>query len=139
MNDVAHDNVTVPSVLVIGGGSPGVGCATELAKHDIQLTLIDRNNYHQFQPLLYQVATGELAASDVARPFRDIFANRPTVTVLQAEIVDTIDVDQLSVTTTGGQTHSADYLVVPRRAGSRAQLLRCTRCRRARIRSVLGG
>ena len=111
MNDVAHDNVTVPSVLVIGGGFAGVGCATELAKHDVHVTLIDRNNYHQFQPLLYQVATGELAASDVARPLRDVFANRPTVTVLQAEI-DAVDVDQLSVTTTGGQTHSADYLVL---------------------------
>jgi NADH dehydrogenase len=111
MNDVAHDNVTVPSVLVIGGGFAGVGCATELAKHDVHVTLIDRNNYHQFQPLLYQVATGELAASDVARPLRDVFANRPTVTVLQAEI-DAVDVDRLNVTTTGGQTHSADYLVL---------------------------
>ena len=47
-----------PSVVIVGGGFAGVGCAKELAKHDIPVTLLDRNNYHQFQPLLYQVATG---------------------------------------------------------------------------------
>ena len=52
--------MTKPSVVIVGGGFAGVGCARELAKHDVPVTLIDRNNYHQFQPLLYQVATGEL-------------------------------------------------------------------------------
>ena len=61
-----------PTVVVVGGGFAGVGCAVELAKHDIAVTLIDRNNFHQFQPLLYQVATAELAVVDVARPFRGI-------------------------------------------------------------------
>jgi NADH:ubiquinone reductase (H+-translocating) len=111
MTSVPHDKTPPPSVLVIGGGFAGVGCATELAKHDIDVTLIDRNNYHQFQPLLYQVATGELAASDVARPLRDIFANRHTVTVHQAEVAS-VDVEQLSVTTTDGVVHSGDYLVL---------------------------
>ena len=64
---------TKPSVVIVGGGFAGVGCAKELAKHDIRVTLIDRNNYHQFQPLLYQVATAELATTDVARPLRGIF------------------------------------------------------------------
>ena len=66
-----------PSVLVVGGGFAGVGCAKELAKHDMPVTLLDRNNYHQFQPLLYQVATAELAMIDIARPLRGIFHKRP--------------------------------------------------------------
>ena len=52
-------------VVVVGGGFAGVGCARRLAGHDdVHVTLIDRNNYHQFQPLLYQVATSQLASSD---------------------------------------------------------------------------
>jgi NADH dehydrogenase FAD-containing subunit len=45
------------TVLVVGGGFAGVTCAQQLAKHDVNVILLDRNNYHQFQPLLYQVAT----------------------------------------------------------------------------------
>jgi NADH:ubiquinone reductase (H+-translocating) len=49
-------------VVIVGGGSAGLGCALRLADHkDVKVTLIDRNNYHQFQPLLYQVATSQLA------------------------------------------------------------------------------
>ena len=50
-----------------------MGCAQRLAKHDVRTILIDRNNYHQFQPLLYQVATDQLAPVDIARPLRGIF------------------------------------------------------------------
>ena len=62
-----------PSVVIVGGGFAGVGCAKELAKHGVAVTLLDRRNYHQFQPLLYQVATAELATADIARPLRAIF------------------------------------------------------------------
>src|SRR4051812_12806330 len=62
-----------PSVVVVGGGFAGVGCAKELAKHGVSVAVIDRNNYHQFQPLLYQVATAELATTDIARPLRGVF------------------------------------------------------------------
>ena len=68
-----------PSVVIVGGGFAGIGCARELAKHDVAVTLLDRNNYHQFQPLLYQVATAELAVTDIARPLRGIFHKDPTV------------------------------------------------------------
>jgi NADH dehydrogenase len=104
------------SVLVIGGGFAGVGCATELAKHDVRVTLVDRLNVHQFQPLLYQVATAELAMVDVARPLRGIFHSRPTVTVREDEIT-AIDPDGCSATTQRGEVYEADYLVVA--AGSR--------------------
>ena len=51
------------SVVVVGGGFAGVACAKQLAKHDVQVTLIDRHDYNQFQPLLYQVATAQVETS----------------------------------------------------------------------------
>ncbi len=103
-------------VVVVGGGFAGVGCATELAKRGMSVTLVDRNNFHQFQPLLYQVATAELALVDIARPFRGIFHSYPSVSVRQGEVA-TIDVEARSVTTTTGETFVGDYLVLA--AGSR--------------------
>src|SRR5262245_57080347 len=100
-----------PSVVIVGGGFAGVGCAKELAKHDFAVTLIDRNNYHQFQPLLYQVATGELATPDVARPLRAIFKKAPTVHVVVGEVTD-VDVATRTVATADGRTFTGDYLVV---------------------------
>jgi NADH dehydrogenase FAD-containing subunit len=94
---------TKPSAVIVGGGFAGVGCAKELAKHDIPVTLIDRNDYHQFQPLLYQVATAELATVDVARPLRAIFKNAPTVDFRRADVVN-VDPATRTVTTTDGQT-----------------------------------
>ena len=69
-------------VVVVGGGFAGVGCVKELAKHDhVRVTLIDRNNYHQFQPLLYQVATSQLAPSDIAFSLRKLFRDDAGVDV----------------------------------------------------------
>ena len=63
-------------MVIIGGGFAGLGCAERLSKHDeVDVTLIDRNNYHQFQPLLYQVATSQLAPSDIANSLRTVFAD----------------------------------------------------------------
>jgi NADH dehydrogenase len=107
MNDTGSPK---PSVVVLGGGFAGVGCAVELAKHDIPVTIVDRNNYHQFQPLLYQVATAELAVVDVARPLRGIFASHPTVTVKQAEVTG-VDLAAATITTSTGDSFSGDYLV----------------------------
>ena len=109
-----------PSVVVVGGGFAGVGCARELGKHGVAVTLLDQHNYHQFQPLLYQVATAELAIADIARPLRGIFTTTDTVDVKQATVT-AVDPDAPTVTTAGGQTFSADYLVLA--AGSRAELL----------------
>ena len=62
-------------VVVVGGGFAGVACARKLAaSKDFHVTLIDKNDYHQFQPLLYQVATSMLAARDIAYPLRKIAA-----------------------------------------------------------------
>ena len=100
-----------PSVVIVGAGFAGVACAKELAKHELPVTLLDRHNYQQFQPLLYQVATAELATTDVARPIRAIFAKSPTVRMRQLEITS-IDPETCTVTASDGQTFSGDYLVV---------------------------
>jgi NADH dehydrogenase len=105
-----------PSVVIVGGGFAGIGCAKELAKHDVAVTLLDRNNYHQFQPLLYQLATAELAVTDLARPLRGIFHKDSTVLVKQLAVTE-IDPATRTVTTADGQTFTGDHLVVA--AGSR--------------------
>ena len=69
-------------VLVLGGGLAGVACARELGDAGVDVTLVDRNDYHQFQPLLYQVASSQLPAEDIARPHRTIFKEHPTVGVV---------------------------------------------------------
>ena len=74
-------------VVVVGGGFAGLGCARALAKHkDVHVTLIDRNDYHQFQPLLYQVATSQLARADVAFSLHELFHSHPNVDVVVAEV-----------------------------------------------------
>jgi NADH dehydrogenase len=105
-----------PRVVVVGGGFAGVGCARELGKHGVDVTLLDQHNYHQFQPLLYQVATAELSVPDVARPLRGIFHDDRTVDVKQATVT-AVDPATRTVTTSDGQTFSGDFLVIA--AGSR--------------------
>src|SRR5580765_3929691 len=79
-------------VVIVGGGFAGLGCAQRLADHKgVTVTLIDRNNHHQFQPLLYQVATSQLAPSDIANSLRGVFTGKENVDVKLADIaaVDT--------------------------------------------------
>ncbi|HEU0041804.1 MAG TPA: FAD-dependent oxidoreductase [Jiangellaceae bacterium] len=73
-------------VLVLGGGLAGVTCAQKLGEEGFDVTLVDRNDYHQFQPLLYQVASSQLPAEDIARPHRTIFRDHPTVSVVTADV-----------------------------------------------------
>ena len=69
-------------VIVVGGGFAGVAAAQKLGRKGVRVLLIDKNPYHQFQPLLYQVATVQLGVSEVARSLRDIFRGHPNVRVL---------------------------------------------------------
>jgi NADH:quinone reductase (non-electrogenic) len=99
-------------VVIVGGGFAGLGCAQKLADHDdVHVTLIDRNNYHQFQPLLYQVATSLLAASDIAHSLREVFADQDNVDVKLAEI-SAVDTATKTVTSTDGETWTGDALVL---------------------------
>ncbi len=109
-------------VIVVGGGFAGVGCARRLARHDdVHVTLIDRNNYHQFQPLLYQVATSQLAPSDVAFSLRKLFADHPNVDVKLAEAAS-VDPATHTVMTTGGDRFAGDAIVLA--AGSQPNFFR---------------
>lgn len=108
------------TAIIVGGGMAGVACASELADHDVDVTLFDRHNYTQFQPLLYQVASSQLPAEDVARPLATAFKGQERVVTVTAEVTG-IDLATRTVTTTDGGTtadYTADYLVVA--AGSQA-------------------
>ncbi len=101
----------VEKVLVLGGGLAGVACALELGDEGVDVTLIDRNDYHQFQPLLYQVATSQLPAEDIARPHRRIFQHHPTVEVLNIEVTGA-DLAERSVHLVDGRTLTGSHLVM---------------------------
>src|ERR687891_2274917 len=73
-------------VVIIGGGFGGLQAALALLDAPVELTLVDKRNFHLFQPLTYQVATGALAASDVSYPLRAIFHNAERVRVMLAEV-----------------------------------------------------
>lgn len=75
-------------VVIIGGGFGGLYAAKELGKRPVQVTLVDRRNFHLFQPLLYQVATGGLSPADIAAPLRFVLRKQKNTRVLLAEAVD---------------------------------------------------
>jgi NADH dehydrogenase len=99
-------------VVIVGGGFAGVGCAKRLARHDdVRVTLVDRNNYHQFQPLLYQVATSQLASSHIAFSLRKLFRRHPNVDVKIGEVAS-VDAATHTVTTTDGDRYAGDAVVI---------------------------
>ena len=103
-------------VLVLGGGLAGVACARELGDDGVEVTLVDRNDYHQFQPLLYQVASSQLPAEDIARPHRAIFREYPSVDVVTAQVT-AADMAARSLTLADGRTLQGSHLVMA--AGAR--------------------
>jgi NADH dehydrogenase len=99
-------------VVIVGAGFAGLACARRLAKHhDVRVTLIDRHNYHQFQPLLYQVATSQLGPSDIAFEMRKLFREHPNVDVKLADVAS-VDPAARTATTADGDSWTGDALVV---------------------------
>jgi len=100
----------VPRVVIVGSGFGGLEAAKKLAGKDVQVTVIDRTNYHLFQPLLYQVATAALSPADIAAPVRAILSGCKNVEVILAE-VESVDVDAKKIKT-DDQDIDYDYLIL---------------------------
>ncbi|GFZ98800.1 NAD(P)/FAD-dependent oxidoreductase [Okeania sp. KiyG1] len=75
-------------VVIVGGGFAGLEAALKLGKAPVKVTLVDKRNFHLFQPLLYQVATGSLSPGDIASPLRGVVAEQKNTHVLMGEVVD---------------------------------------------------
>ena len=97
-------------VVIVGAGFGGVHLAKELAKENVQITLVDRHNYHLFQPLLYQVSTAVLSASEIAYPTRAFFRNNNNVNFFMAKATG-VDQGRRVLLTDHGEI-SYDYLVL---------------------------
>lgn len=105
-----EDMAERPRVVIIGGGFGGLSAALELKRAPVDVTLIDRYNYHLFQPLLYQVATGALSPANIASPLRNILKMQKNTRVLLAEAVD-VDVAGRKVILSDGEV-PYDTLIV---------------------------
>lgn len=97
-------------VVIVGGGFGGLRAARRLAKAPVRITLIDRNNYHLFQPLLYQVATAGVSPTDVAYPLRSIFRRQKNLEYRMAEVTR-VDLIHRRLETTNGSLEY-DYLIL---------------------------
>jgi NADH dehydrogenase len=100
-----------PRVLILGGGFAGIGAARKLEEVDVDVVLVDRHDYHTFQPLLYQLATDLLEESAVAHPLRDLFREQPNVTFHQSTATE-IDLAARTVQFAELEPIAYDYLVL---------------------------
>lgn len=98
-------------VLIIGGGFGGLRTAQELKSADLDVLVIDRSNYHLFQPLLYQVATAALSPGDIASPIREVLRKQENTSVIMAEVT-AINLHNREVVTKDGAHYGYDYLVL---------------------------
>src|SRR5438128_3810276 len=99
-----------PQVVIIGAGFGGLEAAKKLGGEAVRVTVIDRTNYHLFQPLLYQVATAALSPADIAAPVRAVLSKCKNMEVILAE-VESIDVTAKKVKVADGELNY-DYLIV---------------------------
>src|SRR6201986_1259049 len=97
-------------VVILGGGFGGLSAAQKLKRAPVDVTLVDRRNYHLFQPLLYQVATGSLSPADIASPVRNVFREDAKLRVLCGS-VSGVDVEARRIMV-GGRRLRYDWLVL---------------------------
>src|ERR1700752_132136 len=100
-----------PHVVIIGGGFGGLSAAQALKRAPVDITLIDRRNFHLFQPLLYQGATGSLSPGEIAAPLRGGLSKQKNARVLLGEAAD-VDPQAKRVTLRDGDTYPYDSLIV---------------------------
>src|SRR5947199_5108821 len=100
-----------PHVVIVGGGFGGLEAAKKLACKNVRVTVIDRTNYHLFQPLLYQVATAALSPADIAAPIRAILSKCKNLEVILAEL-HSVDVDTKKVKMADGAELDYDFLIL---------------------------
>jgi NADH dehydrogenase len=100
-----------PRVVVVGGGFAGIGAVQKLKKSDVDVVLVDKHDYHTFQPLLYQVATGLLEQTAVGHPIRDLVHKQPNARVHQ-DTVTAIDLEAREVRFSELEPLTYDYLVL---------------------------
>lgn len=100
-----------PRIVIVGGGFGGLHAAKALRDLPVSVTLIDRKNYHNFQPLLYQVATAVLSPADIAQPIRTILRDQANTEVLMEEVVE-IDAGARGLRLASGARVACDYMVL---------------------------
>src|SRR5262249_3347555 len=98
-------------VVILGGGFAGLNAAKALKRAPVEITLLDRRNFHLFQPLLYQVATGSLSPGEIAAPLRSVLNRQENVEVLLGEAVD-LDAATQRVSLRDGAAIPYDSLIV---------------------------
>ncbi len=110
MNEEKQEESARPRVVIIGGGFGGLQAAHRLAQAEAQVVVIDRHNYHLFQPLLYQVATAALSPAEVAYPIRRIFRKQENVNVRLGE-VESVDLEAKRIVVSGTSLNY-DFLII---------------------------
>jgi NADH dehydrogenase len=110
-SEFSFDDQSLPHVVVVGAGFAGISAVRHLSNQPVRVTIIDRHNFHTFQPLLYQVATAGLEASDIAYPIRTIFGHAKNVRVRHAR-VSSVDRSRNVVVLDEEDEMSYDYLVI---------------------------
>jgi NADH dehydrogenase len=98
-------------VIILGGGFGGLAAAKNLKRAPVEVTLIDRRNFHLFQPLMYQIATGSLSPGDIAAPLRSVLSKQKNTQVLLGDAVD-VDPDARRVILRDGASFEYDTLIV---------------------------
>ena len=104
MAELAH-------VVILGAGFAGIGALKKLRDADVRITIVDKRDYHTFQPLLYQVATDELGPTEVGFPIRELLHGHKNITYHQG-VVKSVDLARKQVVTDGADPIQYDYLVL---------------------------